>query len=292
MVVVDHGFTKELILIPTQEKGLTAEKTAQLFIEHIFKQFGIPDKLISDQEVQYNTSLCSMFNRSHHQFTSNWNRRRYYYGHGRPWSYKWSNPHTNPRKRANHKKDHPNFHWICIQTVRNSRQTPLHSFKNSARSLEFNPLCQPPTIHKQMELRSDSTKRLSYIYPYTASWILTTGHLHYQPWNSHITADPMPTENNHPSNWCMDMLHPQFPKHMRPRTSEPPKKGLTNLNTGEEKHLLHTSLQDSEWHDESNHPTRSSRKENSYGSKQRTSSFAIIKRSQPNDKDLSRSSKC
>ena len=61
MVVVDHGLTKGVILIPTQEKVLTAEKTAQLFIEHIFKRFGIPDKLISDQGVQFDSAFFQEF---------------------------------------------------------------------------------------------------------------------------------------------------------------------------------------------------------------------------------------
>ena len=48
MVVVDHGLTKGIVLIPTSKKGLTAEKTAELFINNVYKHFGIPDKLISD----------------------------------------------------------------------------------------------------------------------------------------------------------------------------------------------------------------------------------------------------
>jgi transposase InsO family protein len=61
MVVVDHGLTKGVILIPTQEKGLTAEKTAKLFIEYVFKRFGIPDKLISDRGVQFNSEFFQEF---------------------------------------------------------------------------------------------------------------------------------------------------------------------------------------------------------------------------------------
>ena len=48
MVVVDHGLSKGVILIPTNKKGLTAEFTALLFIKHIYSRFGLPDKTITD----------------------------------------------------------------------------------------------------------------------------------------------------------------------------------------------------------------------------------------------------
>jgi hypothetical protein len=37
MVVVDHGLTKGIILIPCTEKGLTTHETARLFIENVYK---------------------------------------------------------------------------------------------------------------------------------------------------------------------------------------------------------------------------------------------------------------
>src|SRR5258708_281817 len=61
MVVVDHGLTKGVILIPTQEKGLNAAKTASLFVIYVFKQFGIPDKLISDRGVQFDSEFFQEF---------------------------------------------------------------------------------------------------------------------------------------------------------------------------------------------------------------------------------------
>jgi hypothetical protein len=62
MVVVDHGLMKGVILIPTQEKGLIAERTARpFFIKHVFKQFGIPDKLISDRGVQFDSEFFQEF---------------------------------------------------------------------------------------------------------------------------------------------------------------------------------------------------------------------------------------
>jgi hypothetical protein len=61
MVVVDHGLTKGVILIPTTEKGLSAQKTSRLFIENMFKRFGIPDKLISDRGVQFDSEFFQEF---------------------------------------------------------------------------------------------------------------------------------------------------------------------------------------------------------------------------------------
>jgi len=61
MVVVDHGLTKGIVLIPTSEKGLTAEKTAELFIAFVYKRFGIPDKLISDRGPQFDSAFFQAF---------------------------------------------------------------------------------------------------------------------------------------------------------------------------------------------------------------------------------------
>jgi hypothetical protein len=47
MVVVDHGLTKGVIFIPCT-KTIDAAGVAQLFLEHVFKRFGLHDTLISD----------------------------------------------------------------------------------------------------------------------------------------------------------------------------------------------------------------------------------------------------
>jgi hypothetical protein len=47
MVVVDHGLTKGVILIPCNKK-IDALRTADLYLEHVYKIFGLPDKIISD----------------------------------------------------------------------------------------------------------------------------------------------------------------------------------------------------------------------------------------------------
>ena len=52
LVVVDQGLTKEIILIPCS-KTITAEETAQLLLENLYKRFRLPDKIISDQGPQF-----------------------------------------------------------------------------------------------------------------------------------------------------------------------------------------------------------------------------------------------
>ena len=47
LVVVNQGLTKGIILIPCS-KTITAEQTAQLLLENLYKRFGLPDKIISD----------------------------------------------------------------------------------------------------------------------------------------------------------------------------------------------------------------------------------------------------
>ena len=49
MVVVDHGLTKGVVLIPTTNFGLTARKMAQLYLDNIYTQFGLSESIISDR---------------------------------------------------------------------------------------------------------------------------------------------------------------------------------------------------------------------------------------------------
>jgi len=49
MVVVDHGLMKGVNFIPCS-KELTALKAAELHFDHTFKQFGIPEIIISDRD--------------------------------------------------------------------------------------------------------------------------------------------------------------------------------------------------------------------------------------------------
>jgi transposase InsO family protein len=52
LVVVDQGLMKGVILVPCN-KTLTTEETAKLLLEHLYKRFGLPDKIISDQGPQF-----------------------------------------------------------------------------------------------------------------------------------------------------------------------------------------------------------------------------------------------
>ena len=52
LVVVNQGLTKEIILIPCS-KAITAEETAQLLLENLYKRFGLPDKIILDRGPQF-----------------------------------------------------------------------------------------------------------------------------------------------------------------------------------------------------------------------------------------------
>ena len=52
LVMVDRGLMKGVILLPCN-KTITAEQVANLFLENLYKQFGLPDEIISDQGPQF-----------------------------------------------------------------------------------------------------------------------------------------------------------------------------------------------------------------------------------------------
>ena len=47
LVMVDHGLTKGVILIPCN-KMIMAEQVAHLLLENLYKRFGLPNEIISD----------------------------------------------------------------------------------------------------------------------------------------------------------------------------------------------------------------------------------------------------
>jgi hypothetical protein len=57
MVVVDHGLTKGVILVPCS-KTIDANGIAQLFFEFVFKRFGLHDTLISDRSPQFASAFA------------------------------------------------------------------------------------------------------------------------------------------------------------------------------------------------------------------------------------------
>uniref|UniRef100_A0A0W0GBE0 Reverse transcriptase-rnase h-integrase n=1 Tax=Moniliophthora roreri TaxID=221103 RepID=A0A0W0GBE0_MONRR len=52
LVMVDHTATKGVIFIPCNKK-IDATGTAELLFEHVYKRFGLLDKIISDQDPQF-----------------------------------------------------------------------------------------------------------------------------------------------------------------------------------------------------------------------------------------------
>jgi transposase InsO family protein len=50
--VVDKGNTKGAILIPTT-KTLMQEGAGQLLLDNLYRRFGLPDKMLSDQGPQF-----------------------------------------------------------------------------------------------------------------------------------------------------------------------------------------------------------------------------------------------
>ena len=52
LVVVDQGLSKGVILIPCS-KMITAEGTAKLLLNNLYKRFGLPNRIISDQGPQF-----------------------------------------------------------------------------------------------------------------------------------------------------------------------------------------------------------------------------------------------
>src|SRR5262249_17825537 len=56
MVVVDHGSTKGVIPIPCR-KTINATKTAELYLEHVYKRFGLCDSMLSDRGPQFTSKV-------------------------------------------------------------------------------------------------------------------------------------------------------------------------------------------------------------------------------------------
>jgi transposase InsO family protein len=52
LVVVNRGNTKGAIFIP-MVKNLTQEEAGQLPLDNLYKQFGLPDKMLSDRGPQF-----------------------------------------------------------------------------------------------------------------------------------------------------------------------------------------------------------------------------------------------
>lgn len=62
MVVVDHGLTKGVVIIPCN-KSITAMETAELLVKHVYKRFGLPEKFISDRGPQFTAAVTHKWGR-------------------------------------------------------------------------------------------------------------------------------------------------------------------------------------------------------------------------------------
>lgn len=57
IVVFVDRLSKRIVLVPAEEKGLTARKYADLFMENVFRHFGVPRALISDRDPRFTSHL-------------------------------------------------------------------------------------------------------------------------------------------------------------------------------------------------------------------------------------------
>jgi transposase InsO family protein len=55
--MVDHGLTKGIILVPCTKLGATADATATMMLNHVFKRFGLSDKVITDRGPQFASKM-------------------------------------------------------------------------------------------------------------------------------------------------------------------------------------------------------------------------------------------
>jgi len=58
--IVDYGLTKGIILVPTTKEA-DSEEITKLLTNNLFRQYGIPDKVISDHDLQVITRLIKAF---------------------------------------------------------------------------------------------------------------------------------------------------------------------------------------------------------------------------------------
>jgi len=52
LTIVDHGYLKAAIFLPCSNT-ITGPGIAQLYLDHIYQWFGLPSKVISDQDPQF-----------------------------------------------------------------------------------------------------------------------------------------------------------------------------------------------------------------------------------------------
>jgi hypothetical protein len=61
--IVDHGLLNRAIFIPTT-KTVTAKNITALILSQVFPQYGIPEKMITDQDPRFNAKIIQAFLKS------------------------------------------------------------------------------------------------------------------------------------------------------------------------------------------------------------------------------------
>ena len=73
MVVVDHGLLKGVVYTPVTKK-IDALGAANIFIDHIWKRFGLPDTIISDRDPRFTSKvfqeICKLLKVDHRMSTA------------------------------------------------------------------------------------------------------------------------------------------------------------------------------------------------------------------------------
>lgn len=73
MVMVDHGLSKGVIYTPCT-KNIDALATAQIFIDQVWRRFGLPDTIISDRGAQFASQIfqemCKLLKIDHRMSTT------------------------------------------------------------------------------------------------------------------------------------------------------------------------------------------------------------------------------
>jgi hypothetical protein len=61
LTITDHDCTKAAIFIPCH-KTITAEGVATLYLPHVYPQFGVPKKIISDRDTRFTSKFAKGLN--------------------------------------------------------------------------------------------------------------------------------------------------------------------------------------------------------------------------------------
>ena len=57
LTVMDHDCSKAAIFVPCQE-SIMAEGVAAIYLQHVYKQYGVPKKIISDRDTRFTSKFA------------------------------------------------------------------------------------------------------------------------------------------------------------------------------------------------------------------------------------------